>query len=282
MPRAFLIVLDSVGCGGAADAAQFGDEGADTLGHIAEACAAGRGDREGLRAGPLRLPNLAALGLRQVCEASRGAALPDFGFPGPPTGRWGYAVETAAGKDTPSGHWEIAGCRLAFMWTTFPDARPALPAAYTAALIREAGLPGLLGDKHSNGIAIIEEFGAEHVRTGKPILYTSTDSVIQIAAHEDPAIFGLERLYETCRIGRRLADDLKVGRVIARPFVGSPAEGFRRTGSRKDYSLPPPRDTLLDIAARAGRDVVTIEGLAPAGALHAHVCCSELGARARP
>jgi phosphopentomutase len=223
-----------------------------------EACAAGRGDREELRKGPLRLPFLASMGLRAAAQAARGSGLPPMGEQGASRGAWGYAVETARGKDTPSGHWEIAGCPVFFEWTTFPDARPAFPRALTEALIRDGALPGLLGDKHSNGVAVIEEFGAEHVRTGKPIVYTSVDSVIQIAAHEDPAIFGLERLYDLCRIGRRLADPLNVGRVIARPFVGDAAAGFKRTPNRKDFSTPPPGDTILDACARAGRAIVSL------------------------
>src|SRR6185295_20311591 len=152
--------------------------------------------------------------------------------------------ETSKGKDTPSGHWEIAGAPVRFDWGYFPDTVPAFPPALTQALVREAGLPGLLGDRHASGIAVIDEFGAEHVRTGKPICYTSVDSVFQLAAHEEA--FGLERLYHVCRIARRLCDPLKIGRVIARPFVGSPETGFTRTGRRKDFSAPPPDDTLLD------------------------------------
>jgi phosphopentomutase len=258
MPRAFLLVMDSVGVGGAADAHRYGDDGADTLGHIAEACADGRGDRQGVRRGPLLLPFLASHGLRAAAEASRGAPLPAMGEQGSPRGQWGYAVETARGKDTPSGHWEIAGFPATFAWRTFPDARPAFPPELTGALIREGKIPGVLGDKHSNGVAIIEEFGAEHVRTGKPIVYTSVDSVLQIAAHEDPAIFGLERLYELCRVGRRLADPLNVGRVIARPFVGDGKAGFRRTGARKDFAVQPPADTVLDRCLQHGRDIVTL------------------------
>jgi phosphopentomutase len=258
MARAFLIVMDSVGCGGAADAASYGDAGADTLGHIAQACAAGLADRVGLRQGRLSLPFLHALGLSEACRASSGVGWPDLGPPGRPRGQWGYAVETAKGKDTPSGHWEMAGCPLDFAWQVFPDTRPAFPESLPRALIAQGNLPGLLGDKHSNGVAIIDEFGAAHIESGKPIVYTSADSVIQIAAHEDPAIFGLERLYALCAIGRRLADPLNVGRVIARPFVGSPEAGFKRTGNRRDYAIPPPRDTILDVAQRAGRDIVSV------------------------
>jgi phosphopentomutase len=258
MPRLFLLVMDSVGCGGAADAHLYGDAGADTLGHIAEACAAGRGDREGLRKGPLSLPFLASHGLRAACEASRGAGLPPMGESGALKGQWGYAVETARGKDTPSGHWEIAGFAATFDWTTFPNTQPSFPADFTAALIRDGKIPGILGDKHSNGVAIIEECGPEHMKTGKPIVYTSVDSVIQIAAHEDPAIFGLERLHELCRVARKLADPLNVGRVIARPFIGDPQKGFARTGNRKDFAVEPPSDTILDRCGQHDRAVVSL------------------------
>jgi len=157
------------------------------------------------------------------------------------------------GKDTQSGHWELAGLPVPFKWGYFPQTIPALPASLTDALIAQAKLPGILGNKHASGTAIIEEFGEEHVRTRKPILYTSADSVLQIAAHETH--FGLERLYEVCRIARRLCDPLRIGRVIARPFTGETAKTFERTGNRKDLAVPPPEETLLDLAARAGRDV---------------------------
>src|SRR4051812_13110721 len=256
MPRALLIVLDSVGLGGAEDAAAYGDVGADTLGHIAEACARGAGDRAGLRRGPLRLPNLAALGLGLAGQASTGRQPRNLAPPGGVIGAWGYGVETSKGKDTPSGHWEIAGVPVRFDWGYFPNAVPAFPPALTQALVREAALPGILGNKHASGIAIIDELGAEHVRTGKPICYTSVDSVLQIAAHEE--IFGLERLYEVCRIARRLCDPYNIGRVIARPFVGTEATGFQRTGHRKDFAIPPPSDTILDGLTKAGRTVVTV------------------------
>jgi phosphopentomutase len=256
MPRALLIVLDSVGIGGAEDAAAYGDEGADTVGHIAEACARGEGDRAGLRQGPLRLPNLAALGLGLACEASTGRMPPNLAPEGVVTGAWGYGVETSKGKDTPSGHWEIAGVPVAFDWGYFPNTHPAFPRELTDALLREAALPGIIGDRHASGTDILDELGAEHVRTGKPICYTSVDSVFQIAAHEDT--FGLERLYEVCRIARRLCDPYKIGRVIARPFVGDAEHGFTRTGNRKDFSIPPPADTILDILTKAGRPVVSV------------------------
>jgi phosphopentomutase len=230
--------------------------GADTVGHIAEGCADGRGDRRGLRQGPLILPNLAALGLGLACEASTGRVPPNLAPWGPLRGAWGYGVETSKGKDTPSGHWEIAGVPVAFDWGYFPNTAPAFPRELTEALIREAELPGILGDKHASGTAIIDELGVEHLQTGKPILYTSVDSVLQIAAHEES--FGLQRLYDLCRIARKLCDSYSIGRVIARPFVGDAESGFTRTGNRKDFATPPPADTILDILTKAGRAVVTV------------------------
>lgn len=256
MARAILIVLDSVGCGGAEDAHLYGDEGADTLGHIAEACAAGRGDHEGLRRGPLHLPNLARLGLSQACEASTGRALAGLPRPERPTGRYGYGVEISQGKDTPSGHWEIAGCPVPFKWGYFTALENSFPADLVEAIIREGKLPGILGNKHASGTAIIDELAEEHIRTGKPICYTSVDSVLQIAAHEEH--FGLERLYALCRTARILVDPLRIGRVIARPFVGSTETGFTRTGNRKDFAIPPPNETILDRLAAQGRSVVTV------------------------
>ncbi len=253
--RAIIIVLDSVGCGGAEDAASYDDAGADTLGHIAQACAQGGGDRAGLRAGPLALPNLGRLGLGQAMEASSGRTPP--GLPrGAPTGQWGYGVETSFGKDTPSGHWEIAGAPVRFNWGYFPRTIPALPHELTRALIAEAELPGILGDKHASGTDVIEELGEQHLRSMKPICYTSADSVLQIAAHEEA--FGLERLYALCRIAHRLCDPLNIGRVIARPFVGRTRADFARTAHRKDFAMPPPAGNLLERAAQGGRDIVTI------------------------
>ena len=256
MRRAILLVMDSVGIGAAADAGQFGDEGADTLGHIAEACAQGRADRAGLRSGLLQLPNLTRLGLGRAAQASTGRIPPGLETDPSPEAIFGYAVETAAGKDTPSGHWEIAGVPVTFAWTYFPDTVPAFPMELTGALIAEAGLPGILGNKRASGMPIIEELGEEHIRTGKPICYTSADSVFQVAAHETH--FGLERLYEVCQIARRLCDPLNIGRVIARPFVGETPADFKRTANRRDYSVPSPEPTLLDRLTEAGRRVFSI------------------------
>ena len=255
MRRALIIVLDSVGCGAAADAMEYGDAGCDTLGHIADACASGHGDRTGLRSGPLALPNLCGLGLGSACSASTGR-LPTGLSAAPVGSSWGYGVERSAGKDTPSGHWELAGTPVPFAWGYFPQTVPSFPSDLVADLIHEGSLPGILGDCHASGTTIIEALGEEHVRTGKPICYTSADSVLQIAAHEDS--FGLPRLYALCRIARRLCDPLAIGRVIARPFAGTSRADFRRTANRKDFSVPPPAGNLFARAAQAGRAVVSV------------------------
>ena len=256
MARAILIVLDSVGCGAAQDAHLYGDAGSDTLGHIAQACADGRGDRDGLRTGPLTLPNLARLGLSHACEASTGKPLAGVARPQIPSGQYGYGVEISQGKDTPSGHWEIAGHPVPFAWGYFTALEDSFPADLIAAIIREGALPGILGNRHASGTAIIDGLAGEHIATGKPICYTSVDSVLQIAAHEDH--FGLARLYDLCRKVRVLVDPLRIGRVIARPFVGDAEAGFTRTANRKDFAIPPPNETLLDRLAAQGRSVVTV------------------------
>ncbi len=256
MPRAIIIVLDSVGCGASADAAEYGDAGADTLGHIAEHCAAGLGDRAGLRAGPLNLPNMAALGLSAAHHASTGQGLAGVPWPDAPAGAYGCAVEVSQGKDTPSGHWEMAGCPVPFKWGYFRDKQNSFPPDLVAAIIRQGDIPGILGNCHAAGTAVIDDFGPEHMRYGKPICYTSVDSVLQIAAHEEA--FGLERLYGLCRTVRRLVDPLNIGRVIARPFVGTPSAGFTRTPNRKDFAVSPPNATILDRAHDAGRSIVTV------------------------
>jgi phosphopentomutase len=271
MSRAVILVLDSFGIGGAEDAADFGDAGADTLGHIAAACAAGRGDKGGLRRGPLRLPNLDRLGLGRAAEASTGRKLPGLGAADGAEGRWGYGVEVSKGKDTPSGHWEIAGVPVPFDWGYFPETIPCFPAALTEALIREARLPGIIGNRHASGTTIIAELGAEHIRTGKPICYTSADSVFQIAAHERH--FGLDRLYEACLIARRLVDPMNIGRVIARPFLGETPADFTRTANRRDYAVPPPEPTLLDrVVAAKGHTI----GVGKIGDIFAHKGVSEV------
>ncbi|MFM8979654.1 MAG: phosphopentomutase [Planctomycetia bacterium] len=255
MSRALVIVLDSFGVGAAHDAAAFGDAGADTLGHIAAACAAGRADRAGLRAGPLHIPHLERLGLGALHAASTGAWAPGLARREGFAGAHGYGVESSAGKDTPSGHWELMGLPVPYAWHLFPPGPPAFPQGLLDSLVREAGLPGVLGNCAASGTEIVERLGAESVASGKPIVYTSGDSVFQVAAHEQA--FGLERLYATCAIARRLVDPLRVGRVIARPFVGTPG-AFRRTTHRHDWTTPPHADTLLDRLVAAGGHVTAI------------------------
>jgi phosphopentomutase len=251
MARALLLVLDSVGCGAAPDAAAFNDAGADTLGHIVAACASGLGDREGLRHGPLHVPHLDALGLRHILAAHAGTPIPKH----PATALWGHAVERAPGKDTPSGHWELAGAPLLAPFGYFPEGSPCLPPALVADLITANDLPGILGDCHAAGPVIVAELGAAHVATGKPILYTSVDSVLQIAAHETH--FGLQRLYDLCSSARHFCDPLNIGRVIARPFVGENG-AFVRTANRRDFAMAPPPGNLLDRAQAAGRAIVSV------------------------
>lgn len=272
-PRVFLWVMDSVGIGGAPDAADYAqgvggasDAGADTLGHIAEACAAGRAE-EG-RSGPLRLPHLDALGLGAAATLSTGRTPPGLSDAG---GAWAVGRETSRGKDTPSGHWELAGAPVDFDWGYFPDEYPAFPPDLIDALVREARLPGVLGQVHSNGMAIIRRHGEAHRATGAPIVYTSADSVFQIAAHEEG--FGLKRLYEVCEIARRLCDPLNIGRVIARPFLGDRPAEFRRTANRRDYATPPHLPTLCDRAEAAGREVI---GIGKIGDIFAHRGISRL------
>ena len=244
--RAIIAVLDSFGVGSTPDAGRFGDAGANTFGHIAEACA-------NAPRGGLAIPNLLSLGLGHAAhEIDPRIAAPDCTV----TGRYGAAAELSRGKDTPSGHWEMMGLPVEADWGYFPKTVPTFPVALTDALIAEAKLPGILANCHASGTEIIERLGVEHIQTGKPICYTSADSVFQIAAHETH--FGLERLYELCHIARRLVDKYNVGRVIARPFVGERPGEFRRTGNRHDYATPPYRPTLLDIRKAAGHQVIGI------------------------
>ena len=249
MSRAIWLVLDSLGLGAAPDAADYGDAGADTFGHIAAACAAAA-------RGPLRLPNFARLGLPQAHAAAHGQPAPGFETMPVPEGLWGYAMERACGKDTPSGHWETAGVVLTQPFGIFGRAEHSFPEPLLQALVTQGRLPGVLGNCHASGTEILERLGAEHVRSGRPIVYTSADSVFQIAAHEEA--FGLQRLYALCELARKLLADYNIGRVIARPFTGTVEAGFRRTPHRHDYALPPPAPTLFDVLLASGGEVVAI------------------------
>ena len=257
MARAFLVVMDSVGIGGAPDAGAFfngdlPDLGANTLAHIAQACAAGEAE-EG-RFGPLNLPNLDRLGLGAATRLASGVPFP--GLDAEPQGRWGCAAELSRGKDTPSGHWELAGLPVPWNWHYFPDTTPSFPSDLSAFVAESAGTDGILGDCHASGTQIIAEHGAEHMRSGWPICYTSADSVFQIAAHEET--FGLNRLLDLCRAVAPRLHDMKVGRVIARPFIGNERDGFTRTTNRRDYAITPPAPVLSNWVQNAGRKVHAI------------------------
>ena len=231
--RAIIIVADGVGCGGAPDAAAYSDAGADTLGNIARAV------------GGLALPNLGALGLGHLTEIAGVPAATT------PRGAYGAMQEASAGKDTITGHWEMAGIVTSHAMPTFPDG---FPAEITEPLRAAAGR-GLVGNKPASGTAILDELGPHHLATGDLILYTSADSVLQIAAHED--IVPLPELYRICQAAREIADRYQIGRVIARPFVGTPG-AFRRTYNRRDFALVPPEPTLLDRIREAGLPVIGV------------------------
>ncbi len=256
MARAFLVVLDSVGIGGAPDADRFfngdvPDTGANTLAHIAQVCANGEADQG--RKGPLNMPHLGRLGLKAAVEAASGETAP--GLPDECEGLWGVATEISLGKDTPSGHWELAGVPVPWDWHYFPDQHPAFPPNVSKEVARLAGADRILGDCHASGTEIIERLGDEHIRTGMPICYTSADSVFQIAAHEEH--FGLDRLLQLCRDLSPMLHNMRVGRVIARPFVGG-AGHFERTSNRKDFAIAPPSDTLCDWVQNSDREVRAI------------------------
>lgn len=257
MARAFLVVMDSVGIGGAPDAGAFfngevPDTGANTLAHIALACA--RGEANDGRDGPLRVPVLDRLGLGQAVVLASGEAAPGLGARA--EGTWGAATEISRGKDTPSGHWELAGLPVPWAWYHFPDHTPAFPADLVAEVCELARSEGIFGNCHASGTEILKTHGAEHMNLGWPICYTSADSVFQIAAHEDT--FGLQRLLDLCAAIAPRLHAMKVGRVIARPFVGSPEAGFARTTNRRDYAVTPPAPVLTNWVQTAGRHVYAV------------------------
>lgn len=261
MSRAIILLLDSFGIGNAPDAAKFGDAGADTLGHIVKWCAEHRKNSDGT-IDYLKLPNLAKLGLGKASNLSMGHELfhPIGDEKIAVTGAYGYASEISSGKDTLSGHWEITGVPVMFPWGYFPDKLKCFPQELIEKIIELGKLPGVLGEKHFSGTEIIKELGAEHCKTGKPIIYTSGDSVLQIACHEE--YFGLERLYDLCKIAYKLVQPYHIARVIARPFVGESAKNFKRTGNRHDFAVPAPSDTLLDILTAQGGSVYAIGKIA--------------------
>ncbi|HXG83010.1 MAG TPA: phosphopentomutase [Pyrinomonadaceae bacterium] len=233
--RIVLIVLDSLGIGEMPDSESWGDKGADTLGHI-------------LESRKVNLPNLQKLGLGNIRRFDN---LPPVENP---IGNYGKCTLKSNGKDTTTGHWEMAGIVLEKAFPTFPEG---FPSRVIEKFINEASVPGVLGNVAASGTEIIELYGAEHVETGKPIVYTSADSVFQIAAHED--VIPIKRQYEICEVARKILDGKdEVGRVIARPFVGDAASGFTRTGNRHDYAVPPPPDNLLPLLKRQNLAVVCV------------------------
>ncbi|MGL6258359.1 phosphopentomutase [Vibrio sp. WXL103] len=242
MKRAFILVLDSFGIGAAADADKFGDVGSDTLGHIADECAAGRADSDE-RSGRLTLPNLSKLGLAMAHKESTGRLAPGLRDDIDVIAAYGHAAELSSGKDTPSGHWEIAGVPVLYDWGYFTDKENSFPKELTDRILARAGLDGFLGNCHASGTQVLDDLGEEHMRTGLPIFYTSADSVFQIACHEET--FGLERLLELCQIAREELEGYNIGRVIARPFIGAGKGQFERTGNRRDLSVEPPSATVL-------------------------------------
>ncbi len=233
--RIVLIVLDSLGIGAMPDAASWGDAGADTLGHI-------------LESRKVNLPNLQKLGLGNIRSLANLSAIKN------PIGNYGKCTLKSNGKDTTTGHWEIAGIVMKLAFPTFPQG---FPQRIINKFVAETNIAGVLANVAASGTEIIKEFGAEHIKTGKPIVYTSADSVFQIAAHEE--VIPIERQYEICEIARRILDGKdKVGRVIARPFIGTNADDFKRTENRHDYAVPPPRENLLPVLSDKGFDVVCI------------------------
>ncbi|MFC5476867.1 phosphopentomutase [Massilia suwonensis] len=247
MSRAFILLLDSFGLGALPDADKYGDTGANTFGHIAEWAA-----KEGK---PMSLPNLERLGLAAAAHKASGEWAAGFNQREGFTGAWGVAREQSTGKDTQSGHWEIAGVPVLFDWGYFPKTVPSFPQELTDKLQELTGVPGWLGNCHASGTTIIDELGDEHVASGKPILYTSADSVLQIAAHEES--FGLERLYEVCEAAYELVKPYNIGRVIARPFLGANGK-YKRTSNRHDYAVPPTAPTLLDHVKNDGGEVIAL------------------------
>jgi phosphopentomutase len=237
--RMVLVVLDSAGIGEMPDAAEWGDAGSDTIGHT-------------LERRRVNLPNMQKLGLGNIRPLANLPAVES------PIGSYGKCTMKSSGKDTTTGHWEMAGIVLEKAFPTFPQG---FPPRVIDRFISEAKVPGVLANIPASGTEIIKQFGEEHMKTGKPIVYTSADSVFQIAAHEE--VIPVERLYEICEVARKILDgEDKVGRVIARPFVGNNPEHFHRTENRHDYAVPPPRENLLPLLQENNFDVVCIGKIA--------------------
>ena len=252
MARAIILVMDSFGIGHAPDADKFGDVPANTFAHLAQYYFEQTQQK-------ISLPHLASMGLVDACVAAGKEAFPieDYRLN---QGAYGYAAEISSGKDTPSGHWEMAGVPVLFDWGYFPKTVPSFPHELIESINAATGFSGILGDCHASGTDIIAKLGNEHIKTVLPICYTSADSVFQVAAHE--AHFGLDNLYKYCETVRELLEDYNIGRVIARPFVGENPDDFVRTGNRRDYSVLPPAPTVLDKFCQAGGHVISVGKIA--------------------
>lgn len=251
--RAIIIVLDSLGIGSAADAARFNDEGSNTLGHISQAY-------------KLNLPNLTKLGLREALHSASGSIYGMDPQPNSEPACWAIGEEGGSGKDTVSGHWEIAGCIPTQDWGYFTNLQNSFPKELTDNILQKANIDDYLGNCHASGTEIIARLGREHIKTGFPIFYTSADSVFQIAAHEEH--FGLDRLYKLCEIAYEAVKPYNICRIIARPFVGEDPSNFKRTHNRRDYAVPPFTETLLSVAQANGVHVVSIGKIAD---IYAHI-----------
>ena len=262
MARAILCVLDSLGIGHAPDAAAFGDEGANTLATLARWSLNERGR-------PLAIPQLMSLGLADA--AAQAGSWPAGLGPVALAGAAGACSELSSGKDTPSGHWEMAGVPVVEPWGYFPERQHSLPPQLVAAIAAAAGTAGVLGNCHASGTTILEQLGEQHLASGWPIVYTSADSVVQIAAHEQQ--FGLARLLTLCEQTRLLCDPYRIGRVIARPFTGDSGFNFKRSANRRDYAMPPPAPTLLQRLCDGGGSVVAVGKVAD---IFAHIGISRM------
>lgn len=246
MPRAIILMMDSFGIGGAPDADKFGDKGADTFGHIVD------------NYPELNIPNMVKLGLVKAANAASGSkrVLSEVGAKTDLPSKYGHCREISSAKDTSSGHWELAGVPVLEPWGYFKPDYPSFPEELVQRICQRAGIDGILGNKAASGTEIIQELGEEHLKTGKPICYTSADSCFQIAAHEK--YFGLDKLYEVCQIAFEEVKPYRIGRIIARPFEGEKAGEFVRTKNRHDYSVTPPKPTLLDVVKNSGKEVIAI------------------------
>lgn len=252
MSRAIVMVIDGFGIGHAPDAEQFGDIGANTFANLSQVF-------KTQQARNLSLPNLSKMGLVQACVDASGADIAVEPV-SPEKGAYGHCAEVSTGKDTPSGHWEMAGVPVLFDWGYYTDKENSFPQELQERIFAATGINGLLGNCHASGTQIIAQLGEESIKTGLPICYTSADSVFQVAAHEEH--FGLENLYEYCQKVQEIVGPMNIGRVIARPFVGNNAEDFVRTGNRRDFSILPPEPTVLDKLKDSGGHVISIGKIA--------------------